>query len=86
MDNEIQKDQKAQLSLLKSQEKSRELCMGPAQNTTKRVGEPSKPPLWLDPWTPLPSAHVKHELAHSWEQTQEPAICSHSLLLEQWPP
>ena len=50
--NTMQKDQKAQLPLLKNQEKSRGLRMAPAQNSTKRVGELPKPPLWMDPWTP----------------------------------
>ena len=52
LENKIQKDQKAQLPLLKSQEqkqgirsKSRVLCMPHAVNSTKGVGRPPKPPL-----------------------------------------
>lgn len=30
--------------------KSRVICMPPAQNTTKGVCKPPKPPLWPDPW------------------------------------
>ena len=55
-DNKIQKDQKTQLLLLKSQEQkqcvgreSRVLHMPPAHNTTKGVGRPPKPTLQPNP-------------------------------------
>ena len=40
---------KTQLTLLKSRSTSRVLCMPPALNTAKRLGESPKPPLWSGP-------------------------------------
>lgn len=45
----IQRDQKAQLLLLKSREQKQ----GTSGYTTEGVGKPPKPPLWPDPWTHL---------------------------------
>ena len=71
LDNKIQKDQKnPQLPLLKRQEqkqgvgsKSRVLRMPPALSTTRRVGRPPQPPLWLTPGHTLPSPHIRNQLA-----------------------
>ena len=57
MNNKIQKDQKDQLPLLKSQEQkqgvrsqSRVLHMPPAHTTTKGVGKPPKLAFQPNPW------------------------------------
>lgn len=50
--NKMQKRPKTQLLLLKCQSRSRVLLlMISPYGTTKEVGKPSKPPVWLNCWT-----------------------------------
>ena len=93
----IQRDQKTQLTILKSPEqkrgvgsKSRVLSMPPAQNITSGVGRPPKPPLQPDTLdTPLPSPHIRRELPPPPALGSKPArdrdVCSLYPLLQQVP-
>ena len=51
MDNKIQKDQKAQLMLLKSPEQKQGTAHARCTQRRLRVGKLPQPPLQPDPWT-----------------------------------
>ena len=55
----------------------------PALNPTEGVVKPLKLPLPRD--LPLPSPHIRNQLAPLRERAREPVVCFHSPLLQQGP-
>ena len=83
------KTQKPNCQFWRAWSKSRVLCHAPYTQHLLRRGKPCKLPLQPDPWTPLPSPHIRNQLtlpsSGISKLSGETVSCSHFPLLQQGP-